>query len=235
MSVRPQDGKTTLPPDFEGLFVEEFRSRLKVPGSLPLSVMVGWTPCGPASNRCASGVLMLGSHAYVTAHPTGRLSRIGVIDFSLTPAFTDSVRVVLERLSGENMSPFFSQKDSIPLEIAIGVEQHSDTVPRVRHLFRVKVPHYNVPLTYAQPKDAKRPKYPSIAERNRIGDSIVVTFTILPDGTVAPESVDRKAGHHKEFIQSVFDRLSTTSYVPAHIGACPVATWVSQSFAFSVR
>ena len=36
MSVRPQIPKTRLPPDFEGLFVQEFRSRLESPHHSPL-------------------------------------------------------------------------------------------------------------------------------------------------------------------------------------------------------
>src|SRR3954467_6873040 len=42
MSVKPQEKKVTLPPDFEGYFVQEFRSLLKIPSVLPLAVMTGW-------------------------------------------------------------------------------------------------------------------------------------------------------------------------------------------------
>jgi TonB family protein len=236
MSVGPQDRKAKLPADFEGLFVQEFRSRLNVPKNLPLGVMVGWKPCDSVSHRCAGGVLMFGSHGYFIAHPTGTLSRIGVVDLSLTPAFSDSVRAVLERISQEKMSPFLNSKDSIPLKISIGVEQHSDTVPTVRHLFRVTIPRYNLPFTYAAyPKDAKPPKYPSIAERRGVGDSVGVTFTVLHDGSVAPQSVDVQAGTYRDFMQSVFDRLATTRYVPANVGGCRVATWVRQNFVFNMR
>jgi hypothetical protein len=235
MSVRPQDKKTKLPADFEGLFVQEFRSRLKVPQNLPLSVMVGWTPCDTVSDRCVGGVMMFGSRAYATAQPTGTLSRITVVDFSLTPAFSDSVRTVLEHISREKLSPFLNRKDSIPLEMSIGIEQHSDTVPAARHLFRVTIPHYNLPFSYAQwPKDEKGPKYPFIAESRRVGDSVTVTFTTLPDGIVAPQSVDVQAGHYRDFIISVFDKLATVRYVPARIGSCSVATWAAQTFLFKI-
>lgn len=233
MSVQPQDSKLVLPRDFEGLFVQEFRSRLKVPEALPLGVMIGWTPCDSVGRRCTSAVLELGSHAYVTAHPTGKLSRIGVIDFSLTPAFSDSVRAVLERISRENMSPFFTSKDSIPLEIEIRVEQHSDTVPSIRHLFRVTIPHYAIPFTYPEwPKNAKGPKYPRVAEGSGASDSIALTFTILPDGSIAPHSVDLQSGHYTDFIRSVFDKLATTRYVPARLGGCQVASWTRFNFLF---
>jgi len=235
MSVRPQDPKTTLPSDFEGLFVQEIGSRLKVQESLALGVMIGWNPCS-ASYDCAGGVLMFGSHAYATAHPKGELSRIGVIDFSLTPAFSDRVRRVLETIGQEKMSPpFFDRKDSIPLKISIGLEQHFDTVPPYRRLFRVNLPHYDLPFTYAKwPKNAKGPKYPSIAETRGVGDSIAVTLTILADGTVAPQSVEVQAGRYIDFIRSVFDMLATARYLPAYVGGCPVATWGIQSFTFKV-
>lgn len=233
MSVRPQDPKTKLPPDFEGLFVQEIGSRLKVQGSLPLRVMVGLNPCD-ANSDCAGAVLTFGSRVYVTAHPTGALSRIGVIDFSLTPSFSDSVRAVLERIGREKMSPpLFNRNDSIPLTISIGVQQVYDTVPPHRRLFRVNLPHYNLPFTSAKwRKNAKRPKYPPIAETSGVGDSITVRLTILADGTVAPQSVDVQSGRYIDFMRSVFDMLGTARYLPAYVGACPVATWVIQSFVF---
>lgn len=233
MSVRPQDSKVNLPSDFEGLFVQEFRSRLKVPHSLPLSVMMGWTPCDSATRRCVGGVLMLGARAYAVAHSTGTLSRIGVVDLSLTPAFSDSVRAALEWVSEEKLSPFFKAVDSIPLEISIGVQQHSDTVPPGRHLFRVTIPHYSLPFTNADlPKNTKGPKYPSKGASSGVGDTVTVTFAILPDGSVAPRSVDVQKGRYADFIRSVLDRLVTTRYLPARIGGCAVASWQAQTFVF---
>lgn len=235
MSVRPQDPKTKLPPDFEGLFVQEIGSRLKVQGSLPLRVMVGWNSCD-ANSDCTGAVLTLGSRVYVTAHPTGALSRIGVIDFSLTPSFSDSVRAVLERIGREKMSPpLFDRNDSIPLTISIGVQQNYDTIPPHRRLFRVNLPHYSLPFIYAKwPENAKGPKYPRNAERSGVGDSVTVSLTILADGTVAPKSVDVQSGRYIDFMKSVFDMLGTARYLPARVGGCPVATWGIQSFTFKV-
>jgi hypothetical protein len=236
MSVRPQEPKTKLPPDFEGLFVQEFRSRLKVPSNLPLSVMRGWSPCDSASHKCVGGVLMLGSQAYATIHRDGAVSRILVIDLALTPALADTVRVVLQRMSADKAVPFFSGPDSIPLDISIGVEHRPDTVPATRHLFRAMIPHYEWPFTPAEwPKNAKGPKYPSTAERARVADSVTLTFSILSDGTVAPQSVDLQAYHYTDFIRAVFERMATMRYVPGRIGTCPVATWERQSFVFNVR
>jgi hypothetical protein len=236
MSVRPQERKTKLPPDFEGLFVQEFRSRLKVPSNLPLSVMRGWAPCDSASHKCVGGVLMLGSQAYATIHRDGAVSRILVIDLALTPALADTVRVVLLRMANEKAVPFFNGPDSIPLDISIDVEQHPDTVPAWRHLFRTTIPHYGLQFTPAEwPKNAKGPKYPSIAERARVADSVTLTFAILSDGTVAPQSVDLQAGHYTDFIRSVFERMATMHYVPGRIGNCHVATWETQSFVFKIR
>jgi hypothetical protein len=236
MSVKPQDRKAKLPPDFEGLLVQEFRSRLKMPQNLPLSVVLGWSPCDSVSHKCVGGALMLGSQAYATAHPGGTLSRIVTVDFALTPTLSDSVRAVLQKLSDEKSVPFFAQPDSIPLDISIHVEQHSDTVPRYRHLFRTKIPHYASQFSEAAwPKNARGPKYPSIAERSGVSDSVVMTFTIMPDGTVAPQSVDVHSGHYTDFIRAVFDRMATMRYVPGRVGNCPVATWQTQAFVFKAR
>jgi len=236
MSVTPKDRKTKLPPDFEGLFVQEFRSHLKVPEHLPLSVVLGWSPCDSASHKCVGGALMLGSQAYATAHPGGTLTRIMTVDFALTPTLSDSVRSALQKLSDEKSVPFFTQPDSIPLDISIHVEQHSDTVPRYRHLFRTKIPHYGSEFSEAAwPKNARGPKYPSIAERSGVSDSVVMTFTIMPDGTVAPQSVDVHSGRYIEFIRAVFDRMATMRYVPGRVGNCQVATWQTQTFVFKAR
>jgi hypothetical protein len=233
MRVRAQDHTITLPPDFEGLFVQEFRSRLRVPRSLALSVMHGWAPCDSSGRTCTGGVLMLFAQVYVTAHGTGALTRIRVIDFSRTPAFSDSVRTALERMSQDNSSPFLNGNDSVPLEISIHDQQHGDTVPSVRQVFRVTFPHYSLPFTVAEyPHNAKVPEYPSLAQRVGVEDSVALSFTILPDGTVDPQAVDVESAHYTDFIRSVFDKLVTTRYVPGRLGGCPVATLVGQTFVF---
>jgi hypothetical protein len=236
MTVKPQDSKTKLPLDFDGLFVQEFRSRLKVPSNLPLSVMQGWTPCDSASHKCASGVLMIGSQAYATAHSDGAVSRIAVVDFALTPALADTVRVVLQMMAKDKAVPFFNGPDSIPLDISIHTEQRPDTVPVGRHLFKAMIPHYAYEFSPAKwPKNARAPKYPSIAERSGVPDSVALTFSILSNGTVAPQSVDLLAAHYTDFVHAVFDKIATMRYVPGHIGSCPVATWQTQSFVFKIR
>jgi TonB family protein len=234
MRVKPQDPKTSLPADFEGLFIQEFRSRLKIPGNLPLSVMRGWKPCDSAGETCSGGVLILGSQAYATAHTDGTLSRIAIVDFALTPTLGDRVRAALQELSHEKLVPLFTGSDSIPLAISI-IDVQSDTLPAYRNLFRAKLPHYSVQFHQAQwPKNAKGPKYPSTAERSRISDSLALTFTILPDGTVASQSMDFQAGRYRDFARAVLDRMTTIHYLPARIGSCPVPSWQSQQFIFKV-
>ena len=236
MSVRPQDRKIKLPPDFEGLFVQEFRSRLKIPKHLVLSVVTGWPPCDSASHSCDGGALTLGSKARATAHPGGTLSRIIVVDFAMVPDLSDSVRALLQKLSDEKLVPFFTAPDSIPLDIFIHVEPNPDTVPAFRHLVRAAVPHYGLRFKEADwPKRTRGPKYPSIAERAGVEDSVDLTFTILSDGTVAPQTVAVNAGHYRDFIRAVFDMLATIHYVPARIGSCPVSTSATQRFIFRLR
>jgi hypothetical protein len=235
MSVRPLDPRAKIPRDLEGFFVQEFRNRLKRPSVLPLSVMRGWEPCDKRGIRCASGALMFGIRGYVTAHNDGKLSRISLVDISQTPAFVDSVKSALEAMTRDLAGPNPGEADSIPLRFGIELEQNADSIPAHRKLFLIAVPHYNLPYTLAAyPKNGKPPAYPRAGELRRVEDKVTVTFTVLDNGSVAPESVDLEKFHYREFIEAVFTALSTTTYVPARIGSCPVASWEAQSFEFRV-
>jgi hypothetical protein len=235
MSVKPQNKRTRLPKDFEGLVAQEFRSRLKLPSSLPLSVMRGWDSCDTAQKTCASGVLVIGSTVYATAHSDGTLSDISVVDLSQTPVFSDSVRSILLQLSKERLIPFFTSSESIPLEIFIGPEDHADTVARARQLFQVTIPRYRLPFKSAGWTQKRNgPKYPLNAERAGVGDTLVLTYTILRNGTVAPSSIDLRSGHYRDFVKPVVNFLINSSFEPASIGGCRVATWVTQTFMFAV-
>jgi hypothetical protein len=154
MSIKPQDPKGNLPKDFEGLFVQEFRSRLKLPARLPLSVMLGWAPCDTVAQTCDAGALMVGSQAYATAHSNGTLSRIDVVDVTLTPVFSDSIAALLGRMSEQKAVPFFEAPDSIPLDISIAVEQNPDSVPVYRHLFRARIPRFGRQFNWPDIQDA---------------------------------------------------------------------------------
>lgn len=237
MSVKPQNKRTKLAKDFEGLVAQEFRSRLKVPSNLSLSVMRGWDSCDTTAvqRTCSSGVLVIGSTVYATAHSDGTLSDVSVVDLSLTPEFSDSVRSILLQLSKERLIPFFTSPESIPLEIHIGPEDHADTVARARQLFRVTIPRYRLPFKGAGWIQKGGPKYPLNAERAGVGDTLVLSYTILRNGTVAPSSIDLLKGHYRDFVKPVVTYLINSIFEPATIGRCRVATWVTQTFMFAVR
>jgi hypothetical protein len=235
MSVNPQNKKTMLPKDFEGLVAQEFRSRFKLPPSLPLSVMRGWDSCDTTGVRqtCASGVLLIGITVYATAQSDGTLSNISAVDLSLTPEFSDSVLSVLLQMSKERLIPFFTSPNSIPLEISIWPEGNADTVARERQLFRARIPRYRLPFkgaTWRSNRDL--PKYPRNAEMSGVGDTLVLTYTILGNGTVAPTSIDLRSGHYRDFVKPVVTSLMNSTFEPASIGGCRVATWVTHQFMF---
>jgi hypothetical protein len=235
MSVQPQDKKTKLPADFEGLFAQEFKSRFRTPSSLPLSVMRGSAPCDTVQKTCASGMMWLGSKAYAFAHSNGTLSRVGVVDPSLTPDLSDSVRSVLLQLSSEHLVPLFPSREPIPIEIFFGIDQHPDTVSRERQLFRVTIPRYRLEFKHAHHSKIERPRYPPNAEAAGVGDTLVLTFTILPNGRVAPGSVDYHRGRYRDFVQPVLSSIERSVFIPARIGDCRVAEWISQQFIFAMR
>ena len=235
MSVRPVNPRTKVPADLEAFFIQEFRARMNRPASLPLSVVFGWGPCDERANRCSSGVLMFGTSGYVTAHNTGKLSRISMLDVSQTPTFVDSVKSALDAMTRDLAGPNPGANDSVTLRIAIEMEQYADSIPAHRKLFMISVPHYNIPMTMPEyPKNAVPPRYPQAAELRGVEDEVRVSFTVLDNGSVAPESVDLEKFHYREFIESVFTALARTQYRPARIGSCPVSTWVKQAFQFKV-
>jgi hypothetical protein len=235
MSVNPQNKKTMLPKDFEGLVAQEFRSRFKLPPSLPLSVMRGWDSCDTTGVRqtCASGVLLIGITVYATAQSDGTLSNISAVDLSLTPEFSDSVLSVLLQMSKERLIPFFTSPNSIPLEISIWPEGNADTVARERQLFRARIPRYRLQFKGAiWTSNRDLPKYPRNAEMSGVGDTLVLTYTILGNGTVAPTSIDLRSGHYRDFVKPVVTSLMNSTFEPASIGGCRVATWVTHQFMF---
>jgi hypothetical protein len=233
MRVRPRKKGASLPKDFEAFFAQEFRSRLKLPAGLELSVMRGWDTCDSAQTTCTSGVPVIGSSAYATARSDGTLSDIGVADFSLTPAFSDSVASILLQMSKEHAVPFGLSSGSIPIEIFIHPEGRTDTVTRERQLFRVKIPHYQLQFRKAAVTEKMEPpRYPLNAERSGIGDTLELSYTILRNGTVAPRSIELRDGRYRDFVQPVITALAKARFEPASIGGCRVATWVTQQFVF---
>jgi TonB family protein len=231
--VRPQDRKAQLPPDFEEFFAQEFKARFKVPTSLPLSVMLGTGTCDSTGSTCTGGGLWLSSTAYAVARRNGALSRIGVVDESLTPELAKSVMAVLDGMTSDRVVPDI-RADSLRLEIGIRAESHPDTVAPSRRLFRVRLPKYD--LTFIHPKAPLkfRVGYPRNAERAGVEDSVTVSFTIMANGSVNPRSFDLHSGRYRDFLRVVVSTLEKATYQPARIGACPVATWTSQSFVFKV-
>src|ERR1051325_1558469 len=59
LSVAAQDTAQRLPRHFEEFFAQEFRGRFKTPAKLPLSVVMGASPCDSVGLRCYGGYLDL--------------------------------------------------------------------------------------------------------------------------------------------------------------------------------
>ena len=233
MTVSAQDPKVELPPDFENMFAEEFRSHFKVPPKLPLSVVMGSQPCDSLGSRCVGGVLSLGAVAYATAHNDGRLSDIMVIDPAQTPRFADSVNSALKSMSHEQLVPPIGNVDSISVILQIVPEEEPDTVPTVRQVFRALVPRYAWPFSYASmPAAGVDAKYPYTARLAGVEDSVMLAFTVESDGTIVAESIELVSATYRDFVTSVLDALGRTRYHPAHLGDCAVATRMRQRFLF---
>ena len=235
MSVASRDPKVALPRDFEDLFVEEFRSRFRVPSKLPLSVVMGSQPCDSLGSRCVGGILSLGAVAYATVHNNGKLSDITMVDVALTPRLADSVKSALLSMSRAELVPPIGDVDAIPVMLQIVQEEEPDTVPTVRRVFQAKVPRYDRPFSYASmPAVGVDAKYPFSARLAGVEDSVTLAFTVDADGAIAAESIELVSANYRDFVASVLDALSRTRYHPAHLGDCAVATRMKQRFLFKV-
>lgn len=234
LSVVPQDTSEKLQRDFEAFFAQEFRRRFRVPRKLPLSVVMGAPPCDSIGARCVGGYLDLSAIAYATAHYDGKLSDIQVIDATLTPDLADSVRSALETMSREGLGPTMDA-DSMALIIRLEADPNPDTVPQERHVFRAKVPHYNLPFRYASmPAVGVEPRFPFTARLAGVGDSVAIAFTVDAEGRIAPESLELMRATYGDFVSSVVNTLQRTRYHPARLGDCPVSTRMSQRFLFDI-
>ena len=232
LTVTPQDTTQKLPRDFEAFFAQEFRRRFRVPNRLPLSLVMGTSPCDSVGMRCYGGYLDLAATAYATAHYDGVLSDIQVVDVALIPALADSVEATLKGMNKEKTVPT-SSEDSIPLIIRLETEENPDTVPDLRHVFRAKVPHYAIPFRYpSMPAAGVEPRYPFNARVAGVGDSVTIAFTVDAEGRIALQSVELVRATYADFVSSVLDALQRTRYHPARLGDCPVSTRTSQRFLF---
>lgn len=235
MSVAAQDTAVTLPPDFEGMFVEEFRSHFKLPARLPLSVMSGSPPCDSLGSRCASASLNLGASVYATAHDDGKLSDIQVVDGSLIPALADSIGAALRVMSKAGTAPSTGDQESIALVMQLTSEENPDSIPAERRLFKAKIPHYDIPFRYAtMPAAGVDAKFPFPARLAGLGDSVTIAFTVDSYGIIAPESLELVRASYRDFVASVLEALGKTRYHPAYLGDCAVATRMTQRFLFKV-
>jgi hypothetical protein len=233
MSVESLDTSAKLPPDFEGLLAEEFRSRFRAPPHLPLSVVMGSPPCDSLGSRCASGSLNVGAVAYATAHNDGKLSDITVIDAALTPSLADSVLSALNLVSKSNSVPPTGVAESIPLVIELTREDYPDSIPSERRIFVARVPHYNLPFRYAtMPIAGIDTRYPFTARLAGVGDSVTIAFTVDAGGAIATESLELVHATYRDFVSAVVDAIGKTRYHPAYLGDCAVATRMKQRFLF---
>lgn len=234
LSMRPPNGNAHLPAEFEEFFVEEFASRFKVPAPLSLSVIVS-VGCPSANFTCMHSSLWLSTTAYAVARADGSLSHVRVVDESLTPSLSDTVRAVLESMSRDKAISGFPG-DSLPLQLTLRIER-PDTVVAGRPLFRVRMPRFDVEFT--RPKmgtvNFRGPKYPLPPKHLGIGDTVVTSYTVLRNGLVDLRSLELHRGQRGDFVRSVFDWIETATYEPGRLGQCPVAAWGPQTFIFIPR
>jgi hypothetical protein len=234
LTLAPQDSTTTLPFDFDNVFIEELKPRFHAPAQIPLRVIAGWEPCDSAASRCAGGILNLATTAYFTAHHDGRLTRISIVDESLTPALVDSLNRALRRLSAAKTAAWSAPPDSILLQLRLAPYEGRDSVADLRGVFTSVVPRYDLPFSAAiPPAGGVKPSYPISAELTGVEDTVVVAFTVDSDGLVVSESLELLGGKYRDFVGAVVNALLDAQYHPARLGDCAVAARMRQRFVFA--
>jgi hypothetical protein len=236
LTLAPQDSTTTLPFDFDNVFTEELKARFHAPTQIPLRVIAGWEPCDSAASRCAGGILNLATTAYFTAHRDGRLTRISIVDESLTPALVDSLNRALRRLSSAKTAAWSAAPDSILLQLRLAPYEGRDSIADPRGVFTSVVPRYNLPFSSAiPPAGGVKPIYPISAELAGVEDTVAVAFTVDSDGLVVSESLELFGGKYRDFVGAVVNALLDAQYHPARLGDCAVAARMRQRFVFAGR
>ena len=236
LTVEPQDSTAALPYDFQNFFAEELRARFHAPRAIQLRAVAGWEPCDSVASRCAGGILNLATTAYFTAHSDGRLTRISIVDESLTPPLVDSLNHALRRLSSAKTASWPSPPDSIALQVRLAPYEGKDSVPTAQRFFTSVTPRYELPFSAAvPPSGGVQPNYPITAELSGASDTIVVAFTVDSDGLIVAESFELLAGKYRDFAGAVVNALLDTQYHPARLGDCAVAARMRQRFVFAGR
>ena len=235
-TLTPQDSTTSFPSNLDSVFVAALKGRFRIPDRLQLRVVTGWEPCDSAGTRCAGGILNLGVASYFTAHRDGRLTRISLVDATLTPTVVESLNRALRKLSSDRAAKWTGPPDSIPIELRLTQVDASDSISVSNRFFTSLVPHYDLPFTSSMmPSSGVEASYPISAELAGVGDTVEVAFTVDADGEIAPESMEVLSAKYRDFVASVARALLETRYHPARLGDCPVAARTRQRFVFTGR
>jgi hypothetical protein len=191
-----------------------------------------------------SGAMATGSTAVeFTTTKTGAVEHVTVLATSLSPRFDQNV-VDAITAAGVNGLPPIPEGSGGHVRYQLDVyatttkpETVSDTLGAVSASWvATAIPVWSqTAAAGALPGKAYNPGYPHAALHGKgAGDSVLVQFVIGADGRVAPGTALLLHARYREFVESVSNELAAARFRPEAIGGCPVASIVSQPFAFKI-
>ena len=179
-----------------------------------------------------------------TATKSGAVEDVKVLATSLSSSF-DQNALAAVAAAGVNGLPPIPKGSGSHLQFELDVDAATepdvvharDTVRAVRAQWvGITMPVWLQAVAASTvPGNKYFPAYPEVARQRAIGDSVLVQFVIGADGRVAPGTAILLHARYREFVQSVSDELGRALFRPEAIGACPVATLVTEPFAFVIR
>lgn len=167
----------------------------------------------------------------------GSLSDVRLDASSLSPSLDNAMLHAATALdSAHALPPFPDSVKADAITVFFAIDGSGDSTRVSRPLFAATMPVWTAePMKHATGmRPNRKPRYPPLAERERIPGSVLISFVIDAQGIPRMETVRLLRASAREFAAAVLDALPNWRFVPARIDGCPVPELVQMPFAFRV-
>jgi hypothetical protein len=178
-----------------------------------------------------------------TRTKAGRVEKVELLATSLSPAFDRAVVDAVDSAGASGLPPLprvsWSLHYRLDVALVPGGRDTTSSSARPPGSMRLLWLGTSIPMwngaTAPEVVAGSTPLYPEAARRdNGVEDSLVVRFTIGPNGRVTPGTAVVLHGTYREFAESIGLWLRKKTYRPAAIGGCPVPSVALESFKFKI-
>jgi hypothetical protein len=204
----------------------------------PLS-LPGWPGTFlPSQNSIASPIAPwfgLGGHLILELSRTGGLKPERVRALSGSPELARALTQATLRTDSLKAFPALAE-DQYPRDGRVVFDIRESLEPTGDKVVIAKVRLHALEITTPPvPDRPSLPKYPVAAlGRRPVEGYAYYQFVIDPDGHPVPESFTLLDANFREFAEAAYAALRQTTYRPAFVGRCPVASLVHQRVAFKL-